>query len=112
MGGRHHHPAVEVVRADEVVEHLGPDHPGVEHRRSLAGHPLEVRGGHLRCGQAHVAPKPEPQLGRRLLALVGDHPRERTADQLGDLGVEIGAVQAADVVGLEDVRVRDYSHDA
>ncbi len=32
-----------------------------------------------------------------------EHPRERAADQLGDLAVELLAVQAADVVGLEDL---------
>ncbi len=33
--GRAHQPAVELARADEVVEHLGADEAGVEHVRAL-----------------------------------------------------------------------------
>jgi hypothetical protein len=36
------------------------------------------------------------------LAEVGEHSRERAPDEVGGLAVELAAVEAADVVGLED----------
>ena len=46
--GGAHQPAVELARADEVIEHLGADHPGVEHVRAL--------GHQARPGSAPRAP--------------------------------------------------------
>ena len=64
VGGGDHRAAVELAGADQVVEHLGRDHAGVEHRRPLEDHPVAQLGGHRRRGQPHVAPEPDPQLGR------------------------------------------------
>ena len=100
---RAHQPAVERARADEEVEHLGPDHPRVEHVRALGDHPVAVARRQLRRGQAHVAAEADPQLARGLAAQPGEHARERAADLLGHVAVDLLAVQAADVVGLEDL---------
>ena len=78
--GGAHQPAVEVARADEVIEHLGADHPGVEHVRALGDQPVAVARGELRGGQPHVAPEADPQLARRLAGEVREHARERAAD--------------------------------
>ena len=110
--GGAHQPAVEAARADQVIEHLGADLARVEHVGALAAHALAVGGRHLRRGQAHVAPQPEPQLRCGLVLERGDHPRERASDLLGDLLVEVASVHPADVVGLEDLWVRDRAHRA
>ena len=57
-------------------------------------------------------PEPEPQLGRRLVLELGDHPHERAADLLRGVGVDVAAVQPADVVGLEDLGIGDRGHRA
>ena len=100
-----HQAAVQVARADEVIEHLGADHPGVDDARALVADARDVALGHLRGGQAHVAPDADPQVadGRRLQ--LAQHARERAPDHVGDVLVDLIAVQAADVVGLEDSRV-------
>ena len=110
--GRAHQAAVEPPRTDQVIEHLGPDLAGVDHGGALGAHPLAVRARHLRRGQAHVAPEPEPQRGGRLALDLGDHARERPPDQLSRSGVDVGPVKPADVVGLEDVGVRVGAHRA
>jgi hypothetical protein len=102
--GGAHQPAVELARADEEVEHLGPDHPGVDHVRSLGHHPVAVARGELRRGQPHVAPEADPELADRPAVQPAENPRERAADLLGDVAVDLLAVEAADVVGLEDLR--------
>jgi hypothetical protein len=104
--GRAHQAAVELARAHEEVEHLGPDHPGVEHARALGDHAVAVAGGQLGRGQPHVAPEPDPQLAHRPAAHRRQHAGEGAPDPLGDVAIDLLAVQAADVVGLED-RVRD-----
>ena len=101
--GGAHEPAVEPARADEEVEHLRADHPGVEHVGALGGHALAVARGELGRGQAHVAAEAEPQVRRALAGQLGEHAHERAADLLGDVPVDLVAVQAADVVGLEDL---------
>ena len=101
--GGAHQPAVEVARADEEVEHLGPDHPGVEHVGALGDHAVAVARRQLGRGEPHVAPQADPQLARRLAAQPGEHERERAADLLGHVAVDLLAVQPADVVGLEDL---------
>ena len=101
--GGAHQPAVELARADEEIEHLGPDHPGVEHVRALGHHAVAVARGELRRGQAHVAAEPDPQLARPACRAAREHARERAADLLGDVAVDLLAVEAADVVGLEDL---------
>jgi hypothetical protein len=101
--GRAHQAAVELARPDEEVEHLGADHPGVQHVRALRHHPVAIPRGELWCCEPHVPPEADPQAGRRLAAQAGEHARERPADLLGDVAVELLAAQAADVVGLEDL---------
>ena len=66
--GGDHRAAVELARADQVVEHLGRDHAGVEDGRALDDHPVAELGRHRRRGQPHVAPEPDPQLARLLVA--------------------------------------------
>jgi hypothetical protein len=45
----------------------------------------------------------EPELVRRRVLELGDDADERAGDELGGLGVDLRAVQAADVISLEDV---------
>ena len=104
--GGDHRAAVELARADQVVEHLGRDHAGVEHGRALEDHPVADLGRHLRRGQPHVAAEADPQLAGGLLAQPRQHPDEGAADRVGGRRVHLGAVEAADVVGLEDPRRR------
>ena len=59
------------------------------------------------CG-AHVAAEADPQLGDGLVPQIGEHPGERATEQEVDLPVHLLAVEAADVVGLEDLG-RDLS---
>ena len=103
--GGAHQPAVELARADQVVEHLGRDLAGVEHGRALAAHALAVGGRELGRAQAHVVAESEPQLGGGLVLELGDHAGEGPADHHGAVGVDLLAVEAADVVGLEDLGV-------
>ena len=72
--------------------------------------PGPVARRELRRGQAHVAPEAEAQLARRLAGELGEHARERAADLLGDVAVDLLAVEAADVVGLEDLWGRRGRH--
>ena len=62
--GGDHRAAVELARADQVVEHLGRDHAGVEHGRALGDQPVAQLRRHRRRGQPHVAAEPDPQLAR------------------------------------------------
>ena len=48
-------------------------------------------------------PRPIRSSRRRLAAQPREHARERAADLLGDVAVDLLAVEAADVVGLEDL---------
>ena len=66
--GGDHRAAVELARADQVVEHLGRDHAGVEHGRALGDQAVAQRRRHRRRGQPHVAAEPDPQLARLLAA--------------------------------------------
>ena len=108
--GGAHQPAVEPAGADEVVEHLGRDLSGVEHVHALGEQAVAVAGRELRRRQAHVVPQPDAQLGDRLALQLGEDPRERAPDQLGDVAVDLLTVDAADVVGLEDLRWRGPQH--
>ena len=90
---------------DQEVQHLGRDHPGVEYRRALLCEPVAQAGGHLGGLQAHVASEPDAQLGGRLAAQVGQHAREGAPEQVGDPAVHLLAVDAPNVVCLEDRRI-------
>ena len=50
------------------------------------------------------------QLARLLALLLGDHAHESPADQLGDAGVDLAAVQPADVIRLEDLWIGERAH--
>ena len=104
--GGHHRAAVEVPRADQVVEHLGGDHPGVDHLGALEDHPVAQLRRHLRRGQAHVAAEADPQFARLFLAQSRQDAHERAPDVVRGALVELLAVDATDVVGLEDARVQ------
>ena len=110
--GRTHQPAVQRPRAHQVVDHLAAHQPGVEHVHALRHHPGAVAGGKLRGGQAHVVAHPDPQLGGGLAGQPPEHAHEGAPDQLGQVGVDLLAVQAPDVVGLEDLRVHGGAHAA
>jgi hypothetical protein len=45
----------------------------------------------------------EPELVRRCVLELGDDADERAGDELSGLGVNLRAVQAADVISLEDL---------
>ena len=77
VAGGAHQAAVEVARADEPVEHLGADQPGVDDVRALGDHAVAVARGELGRRQAHVAPQADPQLARRLAGEVGESARAR-----------------------------------
>ena len=101
--GGDHRAAVELARADQVVEHLGRDLAGVEDRRALGDEAVAHRARHRRRRQPHVAPEADPQLARLLAAQPSQHPGEGPPDRLSAVVSSISrAVQAADVVGLED----------
>jgi hypothetical protein len=105
VGGGDHRAAVELARADQVVEHLGGDLPGFEHLCALGDQALAHRPRHRRCGQSHVAPQPDPQLARLLAAESSQDPGEGPADRQRRRLVHLLAVEAADVVGLEDIGI-------
>ncbi len=65
--GGAHQTAVELTRADEVIEHLGADLAGVENVSALGLHPGPVALGQLGSAQAHVAAEAEAQLAERLV---------------------------------------------
>jgi hypothetical protein len=95
--GRHAHAAVQAELADGVVDHLGAHHPEVEHVGTTVGGALDQRRGHRRCGEPHVPSDRDPA---RLEVL-----DVRAPDPVGAVLVELGRVDSADVVRLEDTRV-------
>ena len=102
--GGDHRAAVELARADQVVEHLGRDHARVEHGRALEDQPVAQLRRHRRRGQPHVAAEPDPQLARLLAAQPAEHAGEGAADRVRGGLVHLLAVEAADVIRLEDPR--------
>ena len=100
--GGAHQAAVELARADEPVEHLGADHSRRRAPRRPRARAHRGSGRPARGGQAHVAPDADAQLADRLAGERGEDVRERAADQLGDVAVDVLARDAADVVRLED----------
>ena len=95
--------AVERELADRVVDHLGADHPEVEHVCAAVRRPLDHRRGHRRRREAHVPPDGD-RPGPELLG-VG------SPDPVGPLLVELRGVDPPDVVRLEDLRV-EHAADA
>jgi hypothetical protein len=90
-------PAVEAELADREVDHLRPDEPDVQHVDAGVGGAARDGLGHRGGGEAHVAPDGD---ALRLEVLpVG------AADRVGALLVQLGGVEAADVVRLEDLGV-------
>ena len=104
---RDHRPAVELPRPDQVVEHLGRDHPRIEHRRALDDHAVADLGRHRRRIWSHVAAEPDAQLGGRLFPETGEDADEGAPDRERGRLVHLGPVDTADVVGLEDLRRRE-----
>ncbi len=103
MRGGAHEPAIQLARPDEEVEHLAADLPRVDDRRALRDHPGAVAGGELGRREAHVAAEADAQLGGGLAGELGENEREPAPDGFGDVAVDLLAVEAADVVGLEDL---------
>ena len=89
--------AVEPELADRVVDHLGADHPEVADVGAAVRGPLHHRRRHRRRREAHVAPDRD----RARLEVLD----VRATDRVRAFLVELGAVEAADVVRLEDSRV-------
>ena len=100
--GGDHGAAVELARADQVVEHLGCDHAGVDHGGALEDQAVAQLRRHRRRRQPHVAAEADPQLARRLAAQAAEDAGEGAADRVGGALVHLLAVEAADVVRLED----------
>jgi hypothetical protein len=88
---------VERERADGVVEHLGPDHADVHHVRAAVRGAADGRLRHRGRRQPHVTAD-----GDRLRLELLD---VGAADRVGALLVELGRIEAPDVVGLEDLWV-------
>ena len=108
--GGAHQAAVEAARPDEPVEHLGAHHPGVDHVRALGHQPVAVAAGQLGGGEPHVAPQPDAQLVRALAGQLGERARQPAPDRLRRVAVDVAPVEAADVVGLEDLRQVRHRH--
>ena len=87
-------PAVEPELADRVVDHLGADHPEVADVGAAVRGALHHGGGHRRRGDAHVAADGD-RAGLEVLD-VG------APDRVAALLVQLRAVEAANVVRLED----------
>ncbi len=94
MRGGDADPAVEPELADGVVDHLRADHPEIADVGAAVGSSLDHRGRHRGRRDAHVAADRD-----RLRLEVLD---VGAADRVRALLVELGAVEAADVVCLED----------
>jgi hypothetical protein len=92
-----HDPAVQLEFADGEIEHLGADHPDVRNLGAAVGRPAHHGRGHRGRGDPHVAPDGDTP-GLELLD-VG------TADRVRAVLVQLGRVNAAHVVRLEDLRV-------
>ena len=104
VGGGADQATVELARADQVVGDLGRELARVEHVRALGDEARAVARRELGRGQAHVVPDATRSCGgpcRR----GGQDAGEGPADLLGGVAVDLRAVEAADVVGLEDVGV-------
>ena len=82
MRGGDHRAAVEASGTDEVIEHLGPDHPRVDHMRSLVEQALTHAFCHLRRGEPHVAPQADAERARVLAAQLGQDAGKRAAEQV------------------------------
>ena len=76
-------PAVELARADQVVDDLGRDLAGVEHVDALGDQPGAVAGAQLRGGEAHVVAERDAQVGGGLAGELAEHAGERATDLLG-----------------------------
>ena len=101
--GGAHQPAVEAARSDEPVEHLAADLADVDYLDADRQQALAVVPRELWRAQAHVASKADAKLADVLARESRQHDCEGASDQLGEIAVDLIAVQATDVIGLEDV---------
>ena len=99
--GGDHDAAVEPQLADREIDHLRPDHPDVQDVDAGVGGSPDDRRGHGRAGHAHVAPDGDVLRLEQL--------RVGAADRVGALLVELGRVDPADVVGLEDLGIEGHA---
>ncbi len=95
--------AVELQRIDCEVEHLRTDQPDVDHVGASFGCSLRQRRHHLRARDAHVVPDGDPL--RAEFLDIGP------PDRVGALLVDLGRVDPANVVGLEDIGL-EHGRDA
>ena len=100
--GGAHQPAIELARADQEVEDLGADLPGIDHRRALGDDAIAVAPRELGCRQAHVAPEADGHVAGVFAREPGDDAGESATDLLGDITVDLVTVDPPDVIGLED----------
>ncbi len=77
---------------------------------TLAEKALAVACRELGRSEAHVAPGPDAQVRDGLAGEPREHARERAADQLRDVAVDLLSVEAADVVRLEDLPCGGTDH--
>jgi hypothetical protein len=91
------HAAVEVIRGDGEVQHVGRNHPVVDDVGAHRGRPIDERRSERRRGQPHVASdgnSPRLQIGHKGRA---NRPRRILADLIG--------IRTAHVVRFEDVGI-------
>ena len=87
--------AVEVVGRDGVVDHVGRDHPVVDHVGALLARAGDEGG--REAGDDSRMSRPTPM---RFAVEIRD---ERAANLMKDLLVELGRIQTANVVGFENI---------
>ena len=92
--GGHAEPAVHILGPDGEVRHRRRGKADADDIRPRVSHPLDDRLCDLGGMHPHV-PADEQALG-------AEKAGKRMTDPAGDVGVELGGVDAADVVGLED----------
>ena len=96
--------AVEVVGRDGVVDHVGRDHPVVDDVRALLARAGDERRGQARRRHPHVASDAD--------ALRLEIRDERAANLVKNLLVELCRIEAANVVGFENVWIHKRLYSA
>ena len=92
---------VQVQLSDAEIEHLGADHPHVDDIHARVEDTLDRRPGHGRRRDAHVPA--DGHLGRLELLCIGP------ADPVRAVLVELVTIEAANVIGLEDLGVERHA---
>ena len=94
-GGDHHTGQVHLCARE--VELVGADHADIDYVRALIGNSVRDSLEHLRTAQTHVAPH-QYRLG-------SEKSDKCSTNQISRLFVQVGRINAADVIRLEDSRI-------